>query len=274
MQTPSSSIKHSNSTRTTLPATRKSRSKQHKSLLHICDPQNRPKRTALARLHTLQRHTDLASGFAVASADLELRGSGNLLGKEQSGHIQVVGLDIYIELLEQCVQELQGKDALTSFDPEVEIPISASIPESYIPETEDRLREYQKLSSTQTHGELRELAERWISAYGELPEQATHLIWNTECQIWCRVLGILKLHWLKSRVLLMLHPHHALDPQKLDRLYAKFPTRITQKKVDTRIEIYATFQKEEAQTPFGFLFLAIPRASDVYDQTHPLNRLQ
>ena len=217
-------------------------------------PKTGLKRTALARLHTLQRHTDLASGFAVASADLELRGSGNLLGKEQSGHIQVVGLDIYIELLEQCVQELQGKDALASFDPEVEIPISASLPEKYIPETEDRLREYQKLSSTQTHSELRELAERWISTYGDLPEQATHLIWNTECQIWCRVLGILKLHWLKSRVLLMLHPHHTLDPKKLERLCTKFPTRITQKQVDTRIELYATFQKEEAQTPFGFLF--------------------
>ena len=217
-------------------------------------PKTGLKRTALARLHTLQRHTDLASGFAVASADLELRGSGNLLGKEQSGHIQAVGLDIYIELLEQCVQELQGKDALTSFDPEVEIPISASLPEKYIPETEDRLREYQKLSSTQTHGELRELADRWISTYGELPEQATHLIWNTECQIWCRILGIIKLHWLKSRVLLMLHPHHALDPKKLERLYAKFPTRITQKQIDSRVELYATFQKEEAQTPFGFLF--------------------
>ena len=217
-------------------------------------PKTGLKRTALARLHTLQRHTDLASGFAVASADLEIRGSGNLLGKEQSGHIQVVGLDIYIELLEQCVQELKGKDALQSFDPEVEIPVAASLPEDYVPETEDRLREYQKLSSTQTHIELRELAERWISTYGELPEQTTHLIWNTECQIWCRVLGILKLHWLKNRVLLMLHPHHALDPKKLDRLCQKFPTRIIQKQIDRRIELYATFQKEEAQTPFGFLF--------------------
>lgn len=217
-------------------------------------PKTGLKRTALARLHTLQRHTDLASGFAVASADLEIRGSGNLLGKEQSGHIQVVGLDIYIELLEQCVQELKGKDALQSFDPEVEIPISASLPEHYVPETEDRLREYQKLSSIQTHRELRELAERWISNYGELPELATHLIWNTECQIWCRILGVLKLHWLKSRVLLMLHPHHAMDPQKINRLCNKFPTRITQKHVDKRIELYAHVQKEEAETPFGFLF--------------------
>jgi transcription-repair coupling factor (superfamily II helicase) len=196
----------------------------------------------------------LASGFAVASADLELRGSGNLLGKEQSGHIQVVGLDIYIELLEQSVRELQGKDALQTLDPEVEIPTFASLPDDYITETEDRLREYQKLSSTHTHSELRALAERWVSTYGDLPDPATHLIWNTECQIWCRILGIQKLHWLKSRVLLMLHKNHALDHKKINRLCNKYPTRIKQKETEIGTELFAHFQKEESEAPFGFLF--------------------
>ncbi len=212
------------------------------------------KRSALARLHTLQRHTDLASGFAVASADLELRGSGNLLGKEQSGHIQVVGLDIYIELLEQSVRELQGKSDLQYMDPEVEIPISASLPESYVPETDTRLREYQKISSVHSHEELRNLTAQWIYAYGELPEEASRLVWFAETQIWCRILGIQKLHWLKSRVLIMLHRYHNLKPQSIQLLCKKYPTRIKKKETETGTELYAHFRSEEAEKPFSFLF--------------------
>ena len=217
-------------------------------------PKQGIKRNALARLHTLQHHTDLASGFAVASADLELRGSGNLLGKEQSGHIQTVGLDIYIDLLEQSVLDIQGKNSLDLLDPEVEIPVSGSLPEAYMPDTHERLREYQKLSFAHSHAELRIIAEDWIATYGELPEQATQLIWSIECEIWCRSLGIQKLHWLKSRVLIMLHKFHDLNIEKLERLCSKHVTRIKKTSTPSGIEISAYFTPEEAEAPFGFLF--------------------
>jgi len=217
-------------------------------------PKKGIKRNALARLHTLQRHTDLSSGFAVASADLELRGSGNLLGKEQSGHIQVVGLDIYIELLEQSVRELQGKNDLQYIEPEVEIPVSGSLPENYIPDTEERLREYQKISSVHTHDDLRNLTSKWVYAYGDLPEETTKLVWFAESQIWCRILGIQKLHWLKSRVLIMLHRYHNLNLHSIDLLCKKYPARIKKKETPSGFELYAYFRTEEADNPFGFLF--------------------
>ena len=85
--------------------------------------------------------------------------------------------------------------------------------------------------------------------------------------LWCRRFGILKLHWLKTRVLLMLHPNHTLDQKKLDALCAKHSTRLKQKETDRGIELSAYFRSEEAKQPFGFLFWifqelrAITRAS-------------
>ena len=211
-------------------------------------------RTALARLHTLQRHTDLASGFAVASADLELRGSGNLLGKEQSGHIEVVGLDIYIELLEKAVRSLRKSKDIHVIDPEVEIPVSTSIPSDYIPETQERLQAYQKIASLRSHAELRKLMEEWEKNYGDLPEPTLNLAWSSESMIWCRKFGILKLHWLKTRVLMLLHPNHALDEDKLHALCEKNSTRLKIKNTDRGIELSAYFRSEEKKQPFGFIF--------------------
>ena len=240
MQTPSSSIKHSSSTRTTLPATRKSRSKQHKSYCTFM-VQNRPKKTAL---HDFIPYNDmnLASGFAVASADLELRGSGDLLGKEQSDTFKWLDLTLYWASRTMRTRAPR-KRRLTSFDwGRYPFRIDSR---SYIPETEDRLRECQKLSWNTNHGELRELAERWILP--ELPTGYTPHLEHGMSMWWCT--GIL--NRLKKSFLLMLHPQCTWSTSRAP--YTEFPTTHHPKKVDTQVA-YATFQKEEAQTPFGFLF--------------------
>ncbi|MEC7987099.1 MAG: transcription-repair coupling factor [Myxococcota bacterium] len=217
-------------------------------------PKTGLKRTALARLNTLQRFTDLASGFAIASADLELRGSGNLLGKEQSGHIEAVGLDMYIELLEKSIRELQGKQSLEHFDPDVQLPVSASLPNSYIPDTQERLYEYQKLASVFNITDLRSLLGSWEASYGEAPQEVLHLAWCTEARIWCRILGIEKLHWLKSRVLLLMHPQNPLQVDIVQEICQRHPTRLHKKEKKDVWELSAYFTQQEKEDVFPFLF--------------------
>jgi transcription-repair coupling factor (superfamily II helicase) len=130
---------------------------------------------AQKRLTAIQQFTELGSGFRIAAADLEIRGAGNLLGKQQSGHIAAIGLDLYMQMVEQAVQRLKGQVVEEEPDPTLQLSVSAYIPESYVADSHHRLSLYKRLSSCGQLGDLALLHGEIEDRYGPAPEAVERL---------------------------------------------------------------------------------------------------
>lgn len=130
---------------------------------------------AQKRLKALLRFTELGSGFKLALSDLKIRGAGELLGIRQSGHINTVGYELYLELLENTIRELKGEE-IEEWEPEVNIKMPAYIPASYVPEPEERLSLYRELVLVKSEEELKDFYELVKDKYGNPPEALENLI--------------------------------------------------------------------------------------------------
>jgi transcription-repair coupling factor (superfamily II helicase) len=130
---------------------------------------------AKERLSTLQRFTELGAGFEIARHDLEMRGAGNFLGKEQSGHVHAIGLDLYLDMLEETISEMQGKPRHKHVPTEVKVNVDTYIPDHYVPDVQLRLQCYRRLSSAETPDELDELMEEFCDRFGEPPAPVENL---------------------------------------------------------------------------------------------------
>lgn len=131
---------------------------------------------AKARLAAMGDMASLGSGMRVAMRDLEIRGAGNLLGREQSGHIEAVGFELYCELLKESIDALKGKKAHEARLAAVELPVDAYIPEEYISDEEMRVEEYRRLILSARSGMIDEYEEELIDRFGEMPPQARLMI--------------------------------------------------------------------------------------------------
>ncbi len=156
---------------------------------------------AKRRLEALSHIEDLGAGFNLASHDLEIRGAGELLGEEQSGHIQTIGFSLYTELLEQAVETLksgkggdlkEGLDFSTST--EVDLNIPALIPEHYVPDIHTRLVLYKRIASSKDQAQLDELHVELVDRFGLLPEAVQNLLQVTALKLKAQRLGIQKLN--------------------------------------------------------------------------------
>ncbi len=125
--------------------------------------------TAHDRLATMAAHTDLGAGMAIAMKDLEIRGAGNLLGGEQSGHIAEVGFDLYLRLVGEAVAEFRGEDAEPEPEMRIELPVDAHLPVDYIESERLRLEMYKRLAAVTTSAELDAVREELLDRYGEPP---------------------------------------------------------------------------------------------------------
>jgi transcription-repair coupling factor (superfamily II helicase) len=144
------------------------------------------------RIQVLERHTELGSGYQVALRDLELRGAGNLLGADQSGYAHAVGLDTYLRMLEESVRRLRGgAGGKREFpEPEVSLPGSAYVPDSYVSDSGQKLHLYRRLSKLEDRGEADRLREEIADRYGPLPEEVERLLDAHLLRILGRELGI------------------------------------------------------------------------------------
>ena len=139
------------------------------------DP-NRPlSETAYERLATIAGHTDLGSGMAVAMKDLEIRGAGNLLGDEQSGHIADVGFDLYVRMVGEALAEYKGEGTTERAPARVELPFDAHIPHTYIPDERLRLEAYRRLAQTVDDAGIAEVMAELQDRYGRPPQQVQAL---------------------------------------------------------------------------------------------------
>jgi len=127
------------------------------------------------RLKALQTYAEMGSGFNIASCDLEIRGAGDILGANQSGHIEAIGLELYMELLKDAIRELKGEKRVLNKNVEIMTPYPSYIPNNYIPDSSERLKQYKTLSNIDNIEALDEAFENFIDLYGPHPIEMKNL---------------------------------------------------------------------------------------------------
>lgn len=155
---------------------------------------------ALKRLKVISENTELGSGFKVAMKDMEIRGAGNILGKEQSGQLASVGLDMYIRLLDEAIVTLQNKDEKIEQEVFFEMDYSGFIPDSYISDPSLKFEVYKKISSIKDDSSLYSLTAELQNRFGSIPEEVSNLLYIAELRIICRKLDIFHLKEKKGNV--------------------------------------------------------------------------
>jgi transcription-repair coupling factor (superfamily II helicase) len=176
---------------------------------------------ARRRISAIEELNYLGAGLQLAIRDLEIRGAGNLLGKEQSGHINAVGIDLYMEMLQQEVAALQGRDIEEPPEPSIELKVDAFLPDEYIQDIPVRINLYRRLYRAETLEEIEEIAEEIVDRFGPLPEEGARLIEMIKLRTLCRKLKILSIKGLKGGVKITVDGQTPLSPEKLLELHQK-----------------------------------------------------
>jgi len=189
----------------------------------ITPPRKAMTADAIKRLEALESLEELGAGFTLATHDLEIRGAGELLGDEQSGQIQEIGYNLYMELLERAVSALKsGKQAdlekPMDAGPEVELHVPALIPEDYVPDVHLRLMLYKRIASTPSREELDELKVEMIDRFGPIPPFAQSLFRSTYLKLRAAALGIRKIDAGASSGYILFEEQNQIDPKRVLKL--------------------------------------------------------
>ena len=176
-----------------------------------------PDETALSknaqkRLKVLMEHTDLGSGFQIATSDLKIRGGGTILGSSQSGHIAAIGYDMFLKLMEVSMSEIKGEPVQEDLDPEINITISAYIPESYIPDIDQRLSAYRRLAKMTDLKEIAEIKSELVDRYGVLPNSAANLLLKIMLKVLSIKAGVKRLDLTGHKLSLYFSEAHQKHP--------------------------------------------------------------
>lgn len=131
---------------------------------------------AYKRLNSIMEHTDLGSGFKIAMKDLEIRGAGNVLGREQHGHIDKIGYDLYTRILRECLNEITGVVKDKAFQTSIEVDIDAFIPQNYIQDSKQRMTLYQRLATFSTQFDKAKILQELKEIYGFVPREVVNLV--------------------------------------------------------------------------------------------------
>ncbi|MCT0198250.1 transcription-repair coupling factor [Synechococcus sp. CS-1325] len=157
---------------------------------------------ARQRLRAIQEFAQLGSGYQLAMRDMEIRGVGNLLGVEQSGQLETIGFDLYMEMLQESLAEIQGQDIPVVEDTQIDLPITAFIPADWITEADEKMAAYRAAAGCGGKAELLELAAGWIDRYGALPAPVASLLQLMELKLLARRCGFSRLRAEKPNLVL------------------------------------------------------------------------
>jgi transcription-repair coupling factor (superfamily II helicase) len=180
---------------------------------------------AKKRLAAIREFSDLGSGFRVAALDLEIRGAGNLLGGEQSGHIETVGFEMYMKLLEQAVRELKGEELVDDVRAVVNLRVDLKIDPSYVPEMNQRLMIYRKIADARTDDELDQILSELRDRYGPVPETVEHLEQYGRIRIMADRLGIESIDREAQTIVIKIRPDTQAKRLNVERLLKVVGTR-------------------------------------------------
>ena len=176
---------------------------------------------ARRRLAALKEFSDLGAGFKIAALDLELRGAGNMLGGEQSGHIEAVGFELYTSMLEAAVKELKGESAEERLPAQLNLGIPLRIDESYVSEENQRLRLYKKVAGANSEKAIADLRAEMEDRYGALPDATVFLLEAAALRLECERMGIAQIDRKRGELQIRFTESAHVDPQHLMRLVAR-----------------------------------------------------
>ena len=180
--------------------------------------------TAERRLQVLQSLDQLGAGFSVASHDLDIRGAGNLLGDEQSGHVREVGIELYQEMLEEAVAQIRSgatSDSDEQWSPQINIGTSVLIPESYVPDLDVRMALYRRLAGLEDPTDIDRFAAELIDRFGALPEEVQHLLEIVSIKALCRQAQVEKIEAGPKGATITFRNNTFPDPAGLVRLISE-----------------------------------------------------
>ena len=180
---------------------------------------------AQKRLRVLMEHSDLGSGFQIAMSDLKIRGGGTILGSDQSGHIAAVGYDMFLQLMEEAVTRMKGEPITEPLEPEIHIPLSAFIPESYIPDIDQRLSTYRRLARMSDNKEVSNLRAELTDRFGPMPVETKNLLLKIMLRISARKCGIQRFNMSDGQLRLELSVSHQTNPNGIVELIQTEPNR-------------------------------------------------
>jgi transcription-repair coupling factor (superfamily II helicase) len=169
---------------------------------------------ARRRLAALKEFSDLGAGFKIAALDLELRGAGNLLGGEQSGHIEAVGFDLYTQMLEQAVREMKG-EAEPQATAQLNLGLNIRIPADYITEENQRLRMYKRIAGVETERQLTDVAAELRDRYGDPPTAVQQLLRYAALRMKAVEAGVISIERKRDLVSIKFRQDAPIDPVKL-----------------------------------------------------------
>jgi transcription-repair coupling factor (superfamily II helicase) len=175
---------------------------------------------ARRRLAALKEFSDLGAGFKIAALDLELRGAGNLLGGEQSGHVDAVGFEMYTSMLERTIRELKGEELTDRVSTQLNLGIDIRIPTQYIAEENQRLRMYKRAAGVQNEDELADVRKELEDRYGPLPPPVRHLLSASSLKLLAETVGVFNIERKRDTATIKFTENAAVDPEKLARFVA------------------------------------------------------
>lgn len=195
------------------------RSKVRAYALFTLPPNRTLTKTAERRLKVLQSLDTLGAGFQLASHDLDIRGAGNILGEEQSGHIKEVGYELYQQMLEEAVAELKGAEdaADTGWSPQITVGTAVMIPENYVPDLQLRLGLYRRIADLETPQEIDAFGAELIDRFGPLPQEVEHLLKIVFIKALCRRANVEKLDAGPKGAVVHLRNQQFAEPASLVR---------------------------------------------------------
>jgi transcription-repair coupling factor (superfamily II helicase) len=176
---------------------------------------------ARRRLAALKEFSDLGAGFKIAALDLELRGAGNMLGGEQSGHIEAVGFELYTSMLENAVKELKGEGGEERAATQLNLGIALRIDESYVPEENQRLRLYKKIAGALSASAVNEIRAEMEDRYGAPPDATVYLLEAAMLRLECERIGVAQIDRKRGELQIRFTENAGVDPQQLMRLVAR-----------------------------------------------------
>jgi transcription-repair coupling factor (superfamily II helicase) len=206
----------------------------------LIPPQETLSPIARKRLAAIREFSDLGSGFRVAALDLEIRGAGNLLGGEQSGHIEAVGFEMYMKLLEQTVRELKGEEIEDDVRATVNLHVDLKIDPAYIPDTNQRLTVYRNVAAARSEDELATVLDGVRDRYGAPPPSVLNLAEYGRIRVLADRLGVEAIDRERRTVVVRFRPNAGVDPQRLVKLVTEWPGAVLLPPVSLKLDLDAT----------------------------------
>lgn len=180
------------------------------------------KEVAEKRLHAIREFTEMGSGFKIAMRDLEIRGAGNLLGAEQSGHMESVGYDLYCKMLSEAVKEAKGLPMQEDFETTIDLAVDAYIPDSYISNEAQKLDTYKRIAAIENKEEYEDMLEELMDRFGEPPRNVQNLLAVAELKALAHATDITEIKQMGESVRIAMHERAKLDVTGIPGILGKF----------------------------------------------------